>query len=52
MAQLLYYYNIFYKKKYYNNKWQKIVVLELKHKFNIVYLAHLVWKDGNNLKDR
>jgi LAGLIDADG DNA endonuclease family len=50
--QLLYYYNIFYKKIIITDKWQKIVPLELKSSFNAVSLAHLIMGDGNYLSSR
>jgi len=52
MPQLLYYYNIFYKKNIITNKWQKTVPLELKSSFNAVSLAHLIMGDGNYLSNR
>lgn len=52
MPQLLYYYNIFYKKNTITNKWQKRVPLELKSNFNAVSLAHLIMGDGNYLSNR
>ena len=52
MPQLLYYYNIFYKKNIINNKMQKVVPLELRYNFNAVSLAHLIMGDGNYLRDK
>jgi LAGLIDADG DNA endonuclease family len=52
MPQLLYYYNIFHKKDIINNKWKKVVPLELKYNFNAIYLAHLIMGDGNYLSER
>lgn len=51
IPQLLYYYNIFYKKSIITNKWEKIVPLELKFSFSAVSLAHLIMGDGNFLKE-
>jgi len=53
LPQLLYYYNIFYKKKnIINNKFEKIVPMELKNNFNAITLAHLIMGDGNYLNTR
>ena len=52
MPQLLYYYNIFYKKNIINNKYEKIVPVELKNNFNAISLAHLIMGDGNYLDSR
>jgi hypothetical protein len=52
MPQLLYYYNIFYKKNIINNKFEKIVPMELKNNFNAITLAHLIMGDGNYLNTR
>jgi len=52
MPQLLYYYNIFYKKNIINNKFEKIVPMELKNNFNAISLAHLIMGDGNYLNTR
>jgi len=52
MPQLLYYYNIFYKKNNKKNKWEKIVPIELKQCFNPISLAHLIMGDGNYLKEK
>jgi LAGLIDADG DNA endonuclease family len=52
MPQLLYYYNIFYKKNIMNNKREKRVPIELKSNFNAVSLAHLIMGDGNYLRER
>ena len=52
MPLLLYYYNIFYKKNIINNKFEKIVPIELKNNFNAISLAHLIMGDGNYLNTR
>jgi len=52
MSQLLYYYNIFYKKNIINNIFEKIVPMELKNNFNAILLAHLIMGDGNYLNTR
>jgi hypothetical protein len=52
MPQLLYYYNISYKKNIINNKFEKIVPLALKNNFNAISLAHLIMGDGNYLNKR
>ena len=52
MPQLLYYYNIFYKKNIINKKFEKIVPVELKNNFNAISLAHLIMGDGNYLNKR
>jgi len=52
LPQLLYYYNIFYKKSVIDNKTKKVVPKELDNKFNALSLAHLIMGDGNYLKER
>jgi len=52
MPQLLYYYNKFYKKNNKNNKWEKIVPIELKSYFSPISLAHLIMGDGNYLNEK
>lgn len=52
MPQLLYYYNIFYKRKSIDNVYRKIVPDELNSNFNKVSLVHLIMGHGNYLKER
>jgi LAGLIDADG DNA endonuclease family len=52
MPQLVYYYNIFYKKDISKSKIVKRVPIELKDNFSCISLAHLLMGDGNYMKDR